>query len=336
MDIELVRNFFSGLRYSNLTHVNIIWHGGEPILRGLEFFEEIILLEKEITSISFSNGIQTNGTLISDELCNFFVENNFTIGISLDGHQELNDSHRTFKGGKSSFDKVINTIQLLKKYKVNFGIISVLSNSTLNKTNPESLISFFEKIGIKELSFNSIDRFENLVCTHTASKLSQFLITIYDILKDSESCLNVREINDPISKLMGLGGISYCRTMKDFCGDHFHGIKENGDVVLCCDKFMTSNKEWAVIGNIKINSILEIISTSYHLNILEKLRAKRNECVSNCSAANYCNGYCISDRLDKTSDNNLSVGCITRNNLFKHVQNDFNMTSNRASKNHYE
>lgn len=119
----------SALEYAASTDVFFTFQGGEPLLSGIDFFKMFIQKEKELNTkhSKIINCIQTNATLINDEWCSFFKENDILVGVSLDGDRELN-SYRLYKDGKESFDDVMSAIGLLEKYNVQFNILSVLTS----------------------------------------------------------------------------------------------------------------------------------------------------------------------------------------------------------------
>ncbi len=112
--------------------VNIAWQGGEPTLMGLDFFRRALALAEKYRrpGMTFLHTMQTNGTLLDDEWAAFFKENNFLIGISLDGPRELHDVYRLDKGGRPTFDRVMHGIRLLQKHGVEFNVLT-----TVNRVN---------------------------------------------------------------------------------------------------------------------------------------------------------------------------------------------------------
>lgn len=112
--------------------VTVSWQGGEPTLMGLDFYRKVMVLEDKYRKpgMSFLNTMQTNGTLLTDEWCEFFAEHDYLIGISIDGPRELHDTHRVTKKGEGTFDKVMRGLRLLQKHGVEYNILT-----TVNRTN---------------------------------------------------------------------------------------------------------------------------------------------------------------------------------------------------------
>jgi uncharacterized protein len=99
------------------SEVTIAWQGGEPTLMGIDFYRKAIQFQQKHRrpGMTFENTMQTNGTLLNEEWCEFFKENNFLIGISLDGPAHLHDVHRVDKGGRPTFDRVMQGLRLITK-----------------------------------------------------------------------------------------------------------------------------------------------------------------------------------------------------------------------------
>ena len=111
------------------------WQGGEPTLMGLDFFRKVVALEKKYAKPfqKIENDLQTNGTLINEEWCEFLKENRFLVGLSIDGPREIHDKYRVTKGRKPTFEKVFNTAKLLKRYGVPFNTLTCVNRFNARK-----------------------------------------------------------------------------------------------------------------------------------------------------------------------------------------------------------
>jgi uncharacterized protein len=124
--------------------VRFSWHGGEPTLMGLQFFEKIVRLQHLYASgKTIINDIQTNGTLLDDGWCEFFKKHRFIVGLSIDGPRYLHDEYRLSKSGKPTFDEVINAFRLLKHHKVQFNTLTVINR--LSAKHPDEVYDFLTK-----------------------------------------------------------------------------------------------------------------------------------------------------------------------------------------------
>ena len=110
--------------------INFSWQGGEPTLLGLEYFRRIVAIQQKHKPSSryITNGIQTNGTLLDEKWCSFFANENFTVGISLDGPQEFHDRYRITMDRKPTFDQAMRGYELLQEHKVLSEILCVVVN----------------------------------------------------------------------------------------------------------------------------------------------------------------------------------------------------------------
>ena len=132
--------------------VNFAWQGGEPTLLGLDFFKKALELQKKYgKGKRISNSFQTNGLLLDHQWCQFFKDNNFLLGISVDGPEHLHDAYRINKGGQGTFAKVMKGIELLRNYKVEFNTLTVINN--LNVEKPLEVYRFLKEIGSCYLQF---------------------------------------------------------------------------------------------------------------------------------------------------------------------------------------
>ena len=129
------------------------WQGGEPTLMGLDFYKKAVELQKKyaLPNQQVSNSLQTNAILFDAEWCRFLHDNNFLVGISIDGPAEIHDFYRVDHAGKGTFDKVIRAIETCNEYKVEFNVLVLLNNKNVER--PDELFDFFIKQDIKYLQF---------------------------------------------------------------------------------------------------------------------------------------------------------------------------------------
>lgn len=150
MDYNTLENVIVKFAHFNGPEVKtrFIWHGGEPLLMGFEFFAKIAEIQDKLgPEYTFSNGVQTNGTLLTEEFVDLFKEKSFGVGVSLDGPQWLHDLQRPYPDGRGSFGDVMSGIALLRERMSNNGhsafggVIAVLTQNTL--VNLDELYEFF-------------------------------------------------------------------------------------------------------------------------------------------------------------------------------------------------
>jgi len=146
-----IRQYIEGQNYKEIV---FSWQGGEPTLLGLDFFRKVVELEKRHCPphVRCENDLQTNGTLLDDEWCRFLHDNNFLVGLSIDGPRELHDAYRKTRGGAGTFDKVFEASRLLRRHKVNFATLSCVNRTT--GQHPLEVYRFLrDEVGSKRMQF---------------------------------------------------------------------------------------------------------------------------------------------------------------------------------------
>jgi uncharacterized protein len=150
---QYIRQTIAGHRVPRVT---IAWQGGEPTLMGLDFFRRAVEVEKKCLKpgMRIENTFQTNGVLLNEEWCEFFRENNFLIGLSVDGLRHLHDTYRYDKGGAGTFDKVVRAARLLQEHKVEFNVLCTVNAA--NSRHPLEVYRFFrDELGARYLLSSS-------------------------------------------------------------------------------------------------------------------------------------------------------------------------------------
>ena len=156
MSDELLERFIKEyIGSQTMPQVLFTWHGGETLMRPLSFYKKAMELQKQYAGgRTIDNCIQTNGTLLTDEWCQFFKENNWLVGVSIDGPQEFHDEYRRNKQGLPSFVKVMRGIELLNKHGVEWNAMAVVND--YNADYPVEFYNFFKSIGCHYIQFAPI------------------------------------------------------------------------------------------------------------------------------------------------------------------------------------
>ena len=135
--------------------VEFVWHGGEPTLLGLDFFRKVVEFQKPFRGRKeITNSLQTNGIRLNDEWCEFFKENGFFVGLSLDGPREIHDLYRKDHSGRPTFDEVMRGLRLLQKHGVEYNILACVARETAY--HPLEVYAFFKREAIKFIQFTPI------------------------------------------------------------------------------------------------------------------------------------------------------------------------------------
>jgi uncharacterized protein len=155
MPDELLETYIRQLIEAHRTQeVTVAWQGGEPTLMGVDFFRQAIAYQEKHRKpgMTFENTIQTNGTLLDDEWCEFLKENNYLVGLSIDGPRELHDANRVDKAGGPTFDKVMRGLRLLQKHGVEYNILTTVN--AVNGDHPLEVYRFLrDEVGTSWVQF---------------------------------------------------------------------------------------------------------------------------------------------------------------------------------------
>lgn len=283
---EIVIKAFS----ENVDHLNFMFQGGEPTLIGLDFYKKLIYFQNiyNINNIKITNSIQTNGFLLNDDWCKFFFENNFLVGVSLDGFKSIHDDVRVTFENLGSFDKVYNSISLLKKYKVEFNILSVIHKH--NYYYIQNIYEFFKKNNFKYIQFipyikNFNEDFNSL--NMNSDEYYYFLSNLFDLWYTDILNNNFFEIKNFLDYIPVLKGYNpTCCGMGGFCSIHMV-VESNGDVYPC-DFYCVDN--W-LLGNIFNFSFNQLATNS----TAKKFFTRSINIHSDCKLCYYfklCGGGC--------------------------------------------
>lgn len=131
--------------------ISITWHGGEPLLRGIEFFKKAVELQRKYAGGKQENSVQTNGLLIDEDWCRFFREHRFLVGLSIDGPEHVHDRYRRDRSGETTFSRVIRAMRLLQKHGVEFNTLSTIND--YSSQYPVEIYRFFKEQGVRFMQF---------------------------------------------------------------------------------------------------------------------------------------------------------------------------------------
>lgn len=316
-----------------MNQVLFTWHGGEPLLRSIDFYRKALSLQQKYArGRRIDNVIQTNGTLLTDEWCEFFAQNHWLVGISIDGPQPDHDHYRLTAAGKPSWQKVMQGIKLLKKHGVEWNAMAVVN--AYNANHPLEFYRFFKENGCQFLQFTPIverqtrhedgrtlaslaDKNEIPLseASVTPEQWGYFLSAIFDkwVRKDVGKIF-VEIFDCTLANWMGISpGI--CAYSKE-CG-HAGVIEHNGDVY-SCDHFVFPEYK---LGNIRDHSLIDML---YGEQQQEFSRLKHSSLPRQCKECDMefaCHGECPKNRFmkDKYGDSGLNYLCPGYYHYYQHV-----------------
>ncbi len=316
-----------------MPQVLFTWHGGEPLMRSIDFYKKALALQKKYAhGKQIDNVIQTNGTLLTDEWCEFFAQNHWLVGISIDGPQEYHDHYRVTPAGKPSWEKVMQGISLLKKHRVEWNAMAVVN--AYNAEHPLEFYHFFRDNGCQYLQFTPIverltqhedgrtlasladDREIPLAdASVTPQQWGNFLCTIFDDWVRHDVGKTFVEIFDcTLANWMGvLPGI--CAYSKE-CG-HAGVMEHNGDVY-SCDHFVFPEYK---LGNIREQSLIDMLYGEKQQAFSRLKHTSLPRQCKECDMEFACHGECPKNRFekDKYGEPGLNYLCQGYYQYYSHV-----------------
>lgn len=330
---ELLEKFVKEYIEAQTTpNILFTWHGGETLMRPISFYRRALELQRIYShGRQIDNCIQTNGTLLNDEWCEFFKQNNFLVGVSIDGPQEFHDEYRKTGTGRPTFRDVMKGINLLNKHGVEWNALAVVND--FNADYPLDFYHFFKEIGCRYIQFTPIveritTRPDNLRLAPgmqeegmladfsiTAGQWGNFLCTIFDEwVHHDVGEYYIQLFDATLANWVGQApGIC---TMAEECG-HAGVMEFNGDVY-SCDHFVFPEYK---LGNLHDQTIFEMMNGQRQR---EFSRMKKQMLPQQCRECRFqfaCHGECPKNRFvrDKYGNPGLNYLCQDYYRFFKHV-----------------
>lgn len=330
---ELLERFVQEyIQAQTMSQVLFTWHGGEPLMRPLSFYRKAVALqEKYAFGRQIDNTIQTNGTLLTDEWCEFLKEHNWLVGISIDGPQEFHDEYRRTASDKPSWQKVMRGIRLLRKHGVEWNAMAVVND--FNAGYPLEFYHFFKEMGAKYIQFAPV--VERMAAhsdgRHLATLVDQecpvadfsvspaqwgdFLCAIFDEWVRHDVGQTYVEIFDcTLANWVGeRPGI--CVYAKE-CG-HAGVMEFNGDVY-SCDHFVFPEYK---LGNIRDKTLVEMLYGEQQRQFSCLKHATLPKQCKECEWEFACHGECPKNRFvnDRYGNPGLNYLCSGYRHFYEHV-----------------
>lgn len=335
MSVELleryIRQYIEGNR---VDCVSFTWHGGEPMLAGLEFYRHAIALQKRYAKGKrIENALQTNGLLLNEEWCQFLKTNNFLVGISIDGPQSIHDANRLDKGGVGTFDRVMHGVELLRRNGVEFNTMTTVNRASEGRGR--EVYRFLKSIGSHYMQFMPVVEYTltkpnnprpYIVPPHTpqstlapwsvsAKGYGDFMCDVFDewVIQDVGRYY-VQLFDVALAQWVGMRPAlcSFC----DTCGDSLV-VEHNGDIY-SCDHFVYPEHR---LGNLRDTSLKEAYASRRQADFGA---AKHNRLPEECRRCRYyfaCRGECPKHRFDTTTgkEPDLNTLCEGYKRFFSHV-----------------
>lgn len=297
------------IRAQPSTDVVFTWHGGEPLIRPLKFYQRVIELQQRFSEgHNIINCLQTNGTLLTDEWGGFLAENHWLTGVSIDGPQHLHDRYRLTRDGGPSFDKVMHGIEILNRHGAEWNALAVVN--AVNAGHPLEFYDFFRQIGCRYIQFTPVvermrrdgrlasiaddGSFAVTEFSVSPGQWGEFLCRLFDEWVRNDVGEYYVQLFD--AALANWAGVEppVC-TMAPVCGNAI-AMEYNGDVY-CCDHFVFPEY---LLGNIRTKTFSDMMfSTKQRRFGADKRRMLPDKC-KQCRYLFACNGECPRNRFAAT------------------------------------
>ena len=333
MSDELLEKFIREyIGSQTMPQVLFTWHGGETLMRPLSFYKRVMELQQKYAGgRTIDNCIQTNGTLLTDEWCEFFKKNNWLVGVSIDGPQEFHDEYRKNRQGRPSFTKVMQGIHLLKKHGVEWNALAVVND--FNADYPLDFYHFFKEIDCHYIQFTPIvERISpEADGRHLASPLQEderladfsvspeqwgnFLCILFDEwVRQDVGNFFIQLFDSTLANWVGAQP-GVC-TMAKTCG-HAGVMEFNGDVY-SCDHFVFPEYK---LGNIHEKTLVEMMYSERQMKFGQMKQDSLPRQCKECEFLFACNGECPKNRFSRTADGEpgLNYLCKGYHQFFQHV-----------------
>ena len=314
---ELLETFIQQyLEAQTMPQVLFTWHGGEPLLQPLSFYQRALELQQRYArGRQIDNCLQTNGTLLTDEWCEFLRENHFLVGISIDGPQAFHDAYRCH-----SFEKVMRGIRLLQQHHVEWNAMATVNH--LNADHPIEFYRFFKNISCQYLQFTPVVERESggqvTDSSVTPEQWGRFLCGVYDEWKQEDIGKIFVQLFDATLANWAGEPPGIC-SMSPYCG-RAATMEANGDVY-SCDHFVFPEYR---LGNIRQQSLTELLYGERQQQFGRDKSATLPRQCRECRFLFACHGECPKNRFlkDKYGESGLNYLCAGYQHFFAHVAAD--------------
>ena len=309
------------LEINDSEEITFDWHGGEPLILGLEYFEKIVEFQNKYKGRKkIFNTIQTNATLMNADFASFFRDNNFLVGVSIDGPQYIHDKYRKDKGDFPTFNKVMRGIELLHRYGVEFNTLTTINKASEGKGL--EVYDFLKRIGSHYMQFMPVVEYINNETNRITSpddgnsklapwsvepvKYGEFMCEIFDYWVENDvGEYFVNLFDSTLANYCGMnpGTCVYSET----CGANAV-VEHNGDIYPC-DHFVYRSYK---LGNISEMSLSDIVSSN---KMAEFGINKRNILPHECFKCRYyfaCHGECPKHRFDMTANGEKGLNTLCK------------------------
>jgi len=304
------------------SEIRFSWHGGEPTVLGLDYFRKIVALQHKHRPRKrrIINGMQTNGTLLNDEWCQFLAAEGFILGLSLDGPEDIHDAYRKTKNQGPTHHLAIRGYHLLRKHQVPCDILCVVN--ACNIAHPTQVYRYFKQLNASYVGFLPLverqPEAENEVTSRSvpSGALGDFYCTIFDEWKREDIGRIIVQNFEEVAKTALNQEHALCIFRKT-CGD-IPVVEHNGDY-FACDHFVDADHR---LGNISETPLADLLESPEQRAFGQAKWDTLPGYCRKCEVLEMCYGGCPKDRFYQTPDGEpgLNYLCEGYKRFFNHCQ----------------
>ena len=329
MSDELLERYIrANIEGNNSPVIAFAWHGGEPLLAGKEFFRKAVALQQRYAEgRTVENSIQTNGLLVDDEWCAIFRDNNFLVGVSIDGPESIHDAQRVDAGGEPTFARVMRGIERLYRNRVEYNTLTTVNIHSEGRGAEvynflRGISVFMQFLPVAELlcdgRIQSPEAQKAAIAPWSVSArgFGEFMCDIFDIWVKKDVGRRYVQLFDATLALMVGVQPSVC-SLCETCGSGLT-VEHNGDVY-CCDHFVYPEYK---IGNIHTDRLADLAYCDQQFEFGVAKRALLPRECRHCKFYNLCHGECPKHRFidDNRGEYGKNYLCEGYKLFFEHTQ----------------
>ena len=319
---------------AGMHEVSFSWQGGEPTILGVDYFREIVALQAKYApkGVQINNALQTNGMLLSDDWGQFLKENNFLVGISIDGPQKIHDRYRVDRAGRPTFDAVMRGLDVLQRYEVEHNALTVVQRQ--NGGKGKEIYKFLKGRGIEHIQFIPIaershgdalagapqmDMDPGNTVTHWSVSprvYGKFLCDVFDMwFRRDIGEVFVQFFDVQLGLWMGRGS-SLC-VFAETCGNGL-ALEHDGSLY-SCDHYVYPEYR---LGNVNDTPLREMLWTEPQLKFGRDKADKLTKQCRECTYRFACNGGCPKHRFSTSRDGEAGHNyfCESYTMFFRHTK----------------
>lgn len=307
---------------SRKNKLSIIWHGGEPLLWGMDNYRHVFnFIHHEFSDMELKNSIQTNLSLINEEYIKLFKQYDVRVGFSFDGHREINDTQRVLNNGKGTFDVIMEKLELCRKSGLNVGCVTVCSRNHVGHVK-----QFYQFMNNMQLSFKLNPLFETGEAVNikdeygiTAMEYADIMIELFDILMENPNNYIKEDNLLEMGNAVATGVTEHCMFGSN-CQDQFLAIAPTGDV-MPCGRFCDNDLLQYSYGNLHHESMADILPRIKQAEAYKRAEYIANSDCARCKWYHICHGGCLHDGFLASGDfRHKTFLCPAYKRIFSHIE----------------